>query len=183
MFPYPARWRGGEGKLELHPLGIPFAPSADGAALRWRIGCLRTDVADGFQESAGRTIHSGHQRRGKSGSGLRHAAVWRQHHGRGVQSVRLLLRTAWRIYRSHADYGTYPFLFHADKEQCHAADNGYHDRLHRFFGHCPAELLCYGRGGAVLYDMGGWATSVEFPYSRCRPLRWSPLWDCSAHYC
>ena len=62
---------------ELHPLGIPFAPSADGAALRWRIGCLRTDVADGFQESAGRTIHSGHQRRGKSGSGLRHAAVWR----------------------------------------------------------------------------------------------------------
>lgn len=154
MFPYPARWRGGEGKLELHPLGIPFAPSADGAALRWRIGCLRTDVADGFQESAGRTIHSGHQRRGKSGSGLRHAAVWRQHHGRGVQSVRLLLRTAWRIYRSHADYGTYPFLFHADKEQCHAADNGYHDRLHRFFGHCPAELLCYGRGGAVLYDMG-----------------------------
>lgn len=110
MFPYPARWRGGEGKLELHPLGIPFAPSADGAALRWRIGCLRTDVADGFQESAGRTIHSGHQRRGKSGSGLRHAAVWRQHHGRGVQSVRLLLRTAWRIYRSHADYGTYPFF-------------------------------------------------------------------------
>lgn len=110
MFPYPARWRGGEGKLELHSLGIPFAPSADGAALRWRIGCLRTDVADGFQESAGRTIHSGHQRRGKSGSGLRHVAVWRQHHGRGVQSVRLLLRTAWRIYRSHADYGTYPFF-------------------------------------------------------------------------
>ena len=72
----------------------------------------------------------------------------------GVQSVRLFLRAAWRIYRSHADYGTYPFLFHADKEQCHAADNGYHDRLHHFFGHCPAELLCYGRGGAVLYDMG-----------------------------
>ena len=40
-------------------MGIPFAPSADGAALRWRIGCLWTDVADGFQESAGRTIHSG----------------------------------------------------------------------------------------------------------------------------
>jgi hypothetical protein len=46
-------------------------------ALTALLGCLRTDVADGFQESAGRTIHSGHQRRGKSGSGLRHAAVWR----------------------------------------------------------------------------------------------------------
>ena len=29
----------------------------------------------------------------------RHAVVWRQHHGRCVQSVRLLLRAAWRIYR------------------------------------------------------------------------------------
>ena len=88
--------------------------------------------------------------RGKSGSGLRHAAVWRQHHGRGVQSVRLLLRTAWRIYRSHADYGTYPFLFHADKEQCHAADNGYHDRLHRFFGHCLLNFLLRQRGGSPI---------------------------------
>lgn len=65
--------------------------------------------------------------------------------------------------------------FHADKEQYHAADNGYHDRLHRFFGHCPAELLCYGRGGAVLYDMGA------------GQLRWSfPTADaglCAGHHC
>ena len=55
---------------------------------------------------------------------------------------------------SHADYGTYPFLFHADKEQYHAADNGYHDRLYRFVRHCPAEFLCYGGGSAILYGMG-----------------------------
>ena len=145
-FPYPARWRGGEGKLELHPMGIPFAPSADGAALRWRIGCLRTDVADGLSKIRWQDHPFWASTPGQvwewPSSCCCLAAASRQERSVCPASSPYCRR----IYRSHADYGAYPFFFHADKEQCHAADNGYHDRLHRFFGHCPAELLCYGRG-------------------------------------
>ena len=41
-------------------MGVPPASSFDSIALRRCAGSLRTDVADGFQESAGRSVYSGH---------------------------------------------------------------------------------------------------------------------------
>lgn len=37
--------------------------------------------------------------------------------------------------------------------------------------------------GVQSYMIWGLGNFGGVSYSRCRPLRWSPLWDCSAHYC